>query len=137
MLPGEQGLHLDGSFWPLQALKHSSTQDCRPLNECVLCGVFQLQCLQAFSSVRSMTNCRVPTERDRTVISITGYCRKCFNLSRNRRSWVELFFSLNIIVELRWPFKLLLLGFVLTLPVPVVHNLDNSLQNVLKPCALE
>lgn len=50
MLPGEQGLHLDGSFWPLQALKHSSTQDCWPLNECVLCSVFQLQCLQAFSS---------------------------------------------------------------------------------------
>lgn len=58
-----------------------------------------------------------PCESYWTIISITKYTGKWFDLSLNSSYWIKLFFSLKIIADLRCPFKLLPSEFTSTLHV--------------------
>lgn len=70
----------------------------------------------------------LPCESYWTIISITKYSGKWFDLSLNSSYWIRLFFILKIIADLRCPFKLLPSEFTSMLHVPtaVTGNLKEQ-----------
>lgn len=143
------------SFWLLfcslsLALKGYSICFYWPLSGCAIYSVDLLRCLWVFSyrvnlllynaganAQGQWPHYKLPMWKLWTVISITKYTGKWFDLSLIGSYWIKLFFSLEIIADLRCPYKPLPSEFTPMLHAPAAtigHHKEQCMKCAKTAC---